>query len=277
MARRTVDTNQLTAGTIFMVRGKMSYSRIASQIAGEELAKDIAKHNKRGWYPVTTPYTQATISNAEILFKDPNSLSNEEIYAKESLYQKNNQSPAEGFYFRALNKGNRLPYIGVREPNSNVVNQINPEGELAVGLDVTLVLKVFQGNPNKGVSLEGIIVNEPIRYYNAGDGAGLAELGITFNRVDIPEQAPAENVAPAPQVNAMPQDTGQNPYPYTPPAQSNVMPPNIQQDIPQQGNAYTVQTNGPASFQQSVPGQDQNNPNAGIRYDPNSPNSNRNY
>lgn len=196
--KRTVNSNDLTPGKLFAVRGKLGYSRLTSQIDGDELRKDITRRRQKGWMPIERPYTTATINGAEVICADPNNLTPEERYAVESLYVSTASRNQGEFSFTANNKGNSLPYIAVSRPDDpSVADQIQPDGELASGLDVTLIMRVFKGKPNNGVSLDGVIVNEPIRYYNnAQAGAGLSQLGIKFN--SLPQGA----------ANAMPDNAG---------------------------------------------------------------------
>ena len=228
MANRTVNTNQLAPNTIMMITGKLTYSRIKSQIAGEELEKDKQRRIQKGWNAIERPYTTASICDAVVNYANPQAKTLEDIYAEESLYQSSAQS---GWCFSAVNKGNSLPYVAVRNPqNPNDVEQIIPEGELASGLNVTLVLRVFKAPRNNGISLDGIIVNEPIRYYNGVLGAGLAARGITFHSAQpaaVSEQEPMTNVnagttAPLPAMNP--------PYPEQP-----------QPVASPQGNPYSTQ------------------------------------
>lgn len=218
MSRRTVLTNDLQPGTVFMVRGKLVYSRLISQIEGEELQKDITKRQQMGWIPITKPYTTATISQAQVIYKNPNHKLPEEIYAEESLFTSSAQRAQGGFSFTGLNKGYKLPYLGVLRPGATaVVDQVIPEGELANALDVTLVMRVFQGKPNRGVTLDGVIANEPIRYYNSDEpGTGLSDMGITFHKAETerkPEETPVVTPKPAKTVNP-------NPYTSSTPIQS---------------------------------------------------------
>lgn len=202
MSNRTVTTNQLTPGTLIAVRGKLSYSRLTSRIEGEELRKDMARRQQKGWIPIDKPYTTATIEQAEVICKNPQNRTPEEVYALESLYTSTTKQQA-GYQFTANNKGTlNLPYIAQRDMSKpSVVKQVLPEGELASGLDVTLILRVFKGKPNNGVTLDGVIVNEPIRYFDsARAGAGLDQLGISFEALPagaIPTSTPsAEPAAP---------------------------------------------------------------------------------
>lgn len=288
MSNRTVTTNQLTPGRIFLVRGKVGFSRLTSRIEGEELQQDIQRRRSKGWLPIEKPYTTITINQAEVIVKDRNNIQPEEQYAIESLYTSSSQRGQGGYSYTANNKGTRaLPYIAVtRAGVQGIVDQIQPEGELANGLDVTLVMRVFKGKPNMGVSLDGVIVNEPIRYFdNTRAGVGLDGFGITFNPLapgTLPTAAETDNshsaeqpayaghedlpfvsegagaavntaapVTPAP-TGAMPQATAAAPVTPVAPA----------------GNAMNAPINPMGTAPQ----------NGGIRYDPNQPGSeNRGY
>lgn len=220
MAKRTINSNMLTPGKTFMIRGKLTFSRVATQVAGDELVRDMQKRQQRRMNPIDKPYTTASICEAQIIYH-PNpdgSKTNEDIYAEESLYQSTSNN-ATGWCFSGYNKGKALPWIGMGRNDGKgglVVDQIPPEevrGELASGLDVTLVMRVFASSPNQGVSMDGIIVNEPIRYYSGGSGAGLADYGITFNPAPG-NAAPAASAPTAPAASAAP-TAG---TPVTPPA-----------------------------------------------------------
>ena len=286
MSNRTISTNQLTPGRIFLVRGKVGFSRLTSRIEGEELQQDIQRRRSKGWLPIEKPYTTITINQAEVIVTDRNNIQPEEQYAIESLYTSSSQRGQGGYSYTVNNKGTRsLPYIAVtRAGAQGVVDQIQPEGELANGLDVTLVMRVFKGKPNIGVSLDGVIVNEPIRYFdNTRAGAGLEGFGITFNPLapgtlptaaendnshsadqpayagyeDLPfiseGTAAAGNTAnPVAPIGAMPGATGTAPVTPVAPA----------------GNAMNAPINPMGTAPQ----------NGGIRYDPNQPGSeNRGY
>ena len=192
MAKRTISTQSLTPGELFCVRGKLTYGRLAKQVDGEELEKDKQRRTARGMRPIERPYTSATITDAYVPLKDKNNPTLEERYAQESLYT-SHANGSHGFNFSAVNRGNRLPWIGVRDPQDPMkIEQLVLPNELASGLDVTLVMRVFQGKPNKGVTLDGVILNEPPRYFASADPtASLSALGITF--------IPAETAAPAPE------------------------------------------------------------------------------
>lgn len=288
MSNRTITTNQLTPGRIFLVRGKVGFSRLTSRIEGEELQQDIQRRRSKGWLPIEKPYTTITINQAEVIVKDSNNIQPEEQYAIESLYTSSSQRGQGGYSYTANNKGTRaLPYIAVTRASApGVVDQIQPEGELANGLDVTLVMRVFKGKPNIGVSLDGVIVNEPIRYFdNTRAGAGLDGFGITFNPLapgTLPTAAETDNSHSAEQsayaghedrpfVSEGAGAAANAAAPVTP-APAGVMP--------QATATAPVNTVAPAGNAMNAP----INPmgtapqNGGIRYDPNQPGSeNRGY
>lgn len=228
MAQRTVNTNQLTPGSTIMIRGLVGFSRIASQISGEELQKDIQRRASKGWNPINRPYTTITIYNAQVLYENPNQKTFADIYADEHLFVSQN-ADSPGNNYTAVNKGNNLPYVAVMSDATNA-KQIAPEGELARGLDVTIVLRVFKSPQNNGVSLDGVIVNEPIRYREMA-GSGLAQRGITFEALPPSEQPQPITPDETPQMNqpapVAPPAPNQNPYSAQP-----VMP-NAQMGQPQ--------------------------------------------
>lgn len=288
MSNRTITTNQLTPGRIFLVRGKVGFSRLTSRIEGEELQQDIQRRRSKGWLPIEKPYTTITINQAEVIVKDRNNIQPEEQYAIESLYTSSSQRGQGGYSYTANNKGTRaLPYIAVtRAGTQGVVDQIQPEGELANGLDVTLVMRVFKGKPNMGVSLDGVIVNEPIRYFdNTRAGDGLDGFGITFNPLapgTLPTAAETDNSHSAEQ----PAYAGHEDLPFVSegagaaanaaapvtPAPAGVMPQATATapvtPVAPAGNAMNAPINPMGTAPQ----------NGGIRYDPNQPGSeNRGY
>ena len=166
-------------------------------------------------------------------------------------------------------------------------------GELDNGLLVTMVMRIYNsGKPNKGITLDTIIVNEPIRFYQGGAAANLEKYGLTVNlqpnrqqaaapaqaapamggpQPAYPAQAPMQQPMQAPQAPApgvVPNNVG---YGYTP--GMDTMPfgqgqaPAAAPANPY-GNPYGVPAGAPAAAPAAAP-----NPNGapGIMYDPNAP------
>ena len=198
---RTVSANQLADNTTFLIRGRVLYSRIRSQVAGEELARQNQRAMQQGRQPRNRPYTTLSICQAEVVRANPNApmMNPEEIFATESLYTSTTQ-PNNGLCYSADNTGNYLPRLCVQE--GNMVTELSADeihGELDNGLLVTMVMRIYNsGKPNKGITLDTIIVNEPIRFYQGGAAANLEKYGLTVNLQPNRQQAAAPaQTAPA--------------------------------------------------------------------------------
>ena len=292
---RTVSANQLADNTTFLIRGRVLYSRIRSQVAGEELARQNQRAMQQGRQPRNRPYTTLSICQAEVVRANPNApmMNPEEIFATESLYTSTTQ-PNNGLCYSADNTGNYLPRLCVQE--GNMVTELSADeihGELDNGLLVTMVMRVYNsGKPNKGITLDTIIVNEPIRFYQGGAAANLEKYGLTVNlqpnrqqaaapaqtapamggpQPAYPAQAPMQQPVQAPQAPApgvVPNNVG---YGYTP--GMDTMPfgqgqaPAAAPANPY-GNPYGVPAGAPAAAPAAAP-----NPNGapGIMYYPNAP------
>lgn len=196
---KTITKNQLTAGNVFLVRGKVGFSRITRKTTDQERALANAKRT----YPIDKNYTQMTIYDATVIAKDPQNPTLEERYAAENLYV----SSIEGYTgqsFNAMSKGNIPEVLILTGPNT--YQPIKPEAELDSGLDVTLMLRVFRGKQfaNQGVTLDRVLVNEPIRYMSRRDDnkivSELASYGIIYQKPEKPldMDAAEEEAATAP-------------------------------------------------------------------------------
>lgn len=190
MPTRTVTNQQLTPDATYFVRGKIGFCRVTRLTTDDERERA----NQSRVHPITRNYTTVTLYEAQVLVTDPNNPTVEEIYAAESMYKNKNPQERPGLNFSAINKSSRLPRVGVLSPtptNPQNYKEIRPTAELAVGLDVTLVMRVFKGQGNNGVSLDRVLVNEPIRYFGGSDQVdrAMSQRGITF------ESLPPENLA----------------------------------------------------------------------------------
>jgi hypothetical protein len=277
MANHSISNNQLRPDATIWVRGHLTYSRVTKQIAGAELQADIQRKRQNNRIPIEKPYTTATICDAQVLFQNPQAPTIEEKFIEERLYT-STKNP--GYNYTAVNKGNKLPYIGYLEGNQ--FRQIAPEGELDNGLDVTLIIRVFKGNPQNGTTLDAIILNEPVRYYSSS-GLGLAERGIVLVSVPGYDNSAAahagDNTVAAPEADTLgtPAQTpiaqtpvNSNPYSSAPQASAPVGSYNpaaaqAPQPVAQpQANMYNPAQATPAPTPTNIPaGQS-----GGIRYNP---------
>lgn len=191
----TIGNSQLTPDNIYCVRGQVGFSRVARQTTDEERKAD----NARRKHPIDKNYTHMSIYNAKVMAKDPANPTIEEQYAAETLY-KSSSANYPGNNFTGINKSKFLPKVCVLDPaKPGHYKEVIPEGELDSGLDVTLVMRVFKGQgSNNGVSLDRVLVNEPVRYFKSSSKVdeALAAMGITFEAIS-PDAAVAAAAAEA--------------------------------------------------------------------------------
>lgn len=185
MANYAISANQLTEGTSVFIRGKLAFARLTSLIEGAALAASDQRKVQNGMSPVGKPHTTATITEAEVQFADPANPTVEEQFVSERRYT-SKKNPASGANYSIDSKGTNLPIIAIpSEKGDGTYDQDTSGRELAQGLDVTLVLRVYKPKnfANRGLSLDQVIVHETPRYYNAGGVASgeLAARGIVFN------------------------------------------------------------------------------------------------
>lgn len=182
MANYTVKAEDLTENQIVLIRGKLGFARLTRLIEGEELVKADQRKVQNNMNPVGQPHTTVTVTEAEVIQKDPNSATTEETFVAERRYVPK-KSANQSLHYSLDSKGTSLPVIAV--PNDDGKYTQDDSGrELAAGLDVTLVVRTYKPKAwnKRGLSLDQVLVNEPVRYYNGGgtDTDELAARGIVF-------------------------------------------------------------------------------------------------
>lgn len=253
----TYKLNDLTVGETFLVRGKACFSRIARQTTDAEREKSNAerKAKNRNAIDIQRNYTSMTICNASVLCKNPSQATPEEIYASESCYTSSNPEKYPGYNFTCMNKSKNLPKVGVLNPNKpDSYDEVTLDGkELAAGLDVTCVCRVFEGkNGNKGISLDTVLVNEPIRYYEGRTvDNSLKDFGIVFESAK-PASAPETNIAGEDEAASVPQVRNVQPTAQSDMSNAAMNPNPVMNPAPQQASpfsSYGAQAGGPLSGQ----------------------------
>ena len=244
-----IKAHQLTEGQTIVIRGTLEYSRLMSLISGEELQRSIAQQRQMGvTYPTTKDHTRVVLRDAQVLYADPNNPTAEEQYASQKLYQ-SKKNPEKGMMYSHDNKSPFLPPIWIPSNPANLsegyVQLTDPEGELDNGLNVSVVLETFKygDNPNVGMGLTSVIVNEEPRYYtnNRVDRDKLAALGIVFNSNPV-----------TPSYNVTPQAEAQQTYQPAPAYTDNQGLP-----TPGIGNGPSAHAQAPAQQAQPQPQQNQ--------------------
>lgn len=191
MPNYVVNASQLAEGQLVLIRGKLGFSRLVSLIDGEELKAADARKVQNGMSPVGRPHTTVTLTQAEVQYMNPTAPTLEEQFVSERRYA-SKTNPASGPNWSIDNKSTTLPILSVREGDKVV--QIEPESDLAAGVDVTLVLRVYkpQNFANRGLSLDQVVVNETPRFYTGGMNLeALAARGIVFKTPPHSVQAAA--------------------------------------------------------------------------------------
>lgn len=206
-----IQANQLTVNAKIYVEGITTYSRLAKRIKGEELEKDKKRKQQHGMVIIDKPYTTISIEDAKIRPQNPAALSLEEQYVQERFYMKSkidaatNTPVGNTYVYNINNKSPFLPPVSQFDPTTKIAQQVNLNGkELATGLKVLLCLSVYQSKTwgGKGISLDGVIVMEPIRYYTSS-AQNYSALGITY--VGLPEEEAKEAAMPEHQETAQAQ------------------------------------------------------------------------
>lgn len=191
-----LNTNDLEPNSIFMIRGKVSFSRITRFMTPEEFNAENQRRVQGGRITLQTPIAHITLSQCCVICNDPNNKTTNEMFAEQKLYARPT-APETGYNYTAQQTGQftnlpdgrqvavgTLPSVWIQDGTGNF-QQIKPEGELANGLDVIVVMRVYKSRskPNNGVSFDRILVMEPIRYYSGNPNlfADLAKYGLTFN------------------------------------------------------------------------------------------------
>ena len=181
-----------------LVKGTVAYSHIRSLISGEALAKKIAEAKARSnrAKPKEVPHFSITLSNPSILVQDPTAPNMLEVAISQRFYTTKNGVHSVSFDIA----GQYCWPIAVKDPVTGQYNEIEPEGELAQGLEVILVMNSYSNSHGNGVGVNKVLVPGEIRYYRSnGINDYLAQLrfpqGTTIERQlpnpNIPAQQPA--------------------------------------------------------------------------------------
>ena len=206
---KNYSTDQLSAGDQFVVRGRTSYPRLTHVIDGDELQEEIKRATQQGRIPTTVPHTYTTLVDATIEYANPQAPTLAELYAQERLYQSKDGKTC----YTAIRKSPTLADYGVIDQNDFTKVQgiyLDPNKTLANGLDVKCYFRVFdtKAGMHKGVSLDAIIFQEPIKYYEFSNAdSQLAARGLTWEPpkgeapVYNPQLAAANNANMAPTMN----------------------------------------------------------------------------
>lgn len=231
----TIPSSKLTPGAFIIVEGEVEYSRLTRFLTEDELRQDQMNRRNRGMIAIDKNYLTITINNARIVPSQANGqLTLEEQYIAERFYT-SQRTP--GIHYSVISKSNIFPrFLQVKINEDGSIDKTHLEekganGELAQGLKVALMLRVFkpQNFSNRGIALDAVIAQEPIRYYQSGGAVKhLAAMGITVDQLSEDERRKAH-------ANAMPGA----PASADPTAMGDVQVPETQPVTPPVGNPYS--------------------------------------
>lgn len=238
MADNKIKANQLRPDQTVLLRGKLNFSVLTCFIDGEELRKSDERLVQMRMNPIGKPHTTVTLHHSEVVPAVPGQHTPEEEFVSERRYLNPNK-PERGHSYTVNSKGRSLPTIQIPNEETGQHEQDLSGKDLAQGLDVTLVLRSYavKTQANRGFSLDHVIVNEPVRYYESGAARNMADLanrGITFAAPpvavrpgDAPATADAPVGAPAEAGNFIPADTVINEQGFALPAPPASMQPMV--------------------------------------------------
>lgn len=202
---RSVSAESLKEGSLIKVSGTIAYSRVTSVIQGDELARRVAADRARGSiYPTDVPHTTMSLIDPVVVGTGAGgALTREETFVSDGIYLAGKGDSAGHRVFNIDSKGTQLPTVLEQQADGSY-SQVQPTGELAKGLAVTLILNVYKpkNHPKRGIGIQAVLVNEPVRTYGTGGAAAvaaaLAAAGVTVNgSISTAEPAGAATVAPA--------------------------------------------------------------------------------
>ena len=248
----SIPAERLREGQQILVRGKVAFSRLTALITGDELVKSIERARKRGsLYPTEQPHTTISLVDPVILFADANAPTQEEQFVSERIYVGKSGANAGRGAFSIDSTSPYLPTVLEQDPgNPGSYRQLVLERDLDTDMDVTIVLQVFKPKTRekRGLGLQQVILNEPVRYYSGGgaDTSALAARGIVVNGpiAAVPATAPTTGSVATQDPYG---DAGQDPYGV--PANTQMSPEGLAAPMPgAQGTPFApAQPQAPAA------------------------------
>lgn len=165
-----------------LIQGEVSFSHIATMYDGPELIEANRKAVERGGSPSLRPYCTISIDNPRILNQEtlpPEvvSVMTKRISTKEgrSRYYATSKSPNLPPVVYSALAGDGYSGHGIADANHPLPH------ELATGLKVTIVAKLFNTKMGVGCGIDGILVDEPVRYYEPNSIASILGLqGVSY-------------------------------------------------------------------------------------------------
>lgn len=205
MPQQTISNTELRPNQYALVTGTLVWSRIASQIDGDELAQIQKQRADQGRPAPSRPYTTATIIDPQIVQpkeRKGQPLTIEERYIKENRFYLSKAGRNNGHVcFAPTNNGKFLPAV-YRKGNAangedpDKLYQVFSDKEIASGTKVCILMRSFAGQmKHNGIAMNAIIVlDDHINYYGAGnaDAEALRQWGLIVSQDEGDELSQAK-------------------------------------------------------------------------------------
>lgn len=189
-----IDNTDLRPNQYVLVKGTLVWSRIASQVEGEELAEIQRERAKQNRPAPNRPYTTVTIIDPQIVKpkEERNQpLTIEEQYIKENRFYTSHQGRNKDHVcFSPTNNGRFLPALyrrgnAAEGEDPKQLYQVFTDKEIARGADVLILMRSFSGQMgHNGIAMNAVIVlDDHINYYgeSSADADALRKWGLIVN------------------------------------------------------------------------------------------------
>ena len=163
----TIESNQLQPYDMAVVEGVLApFSHLAKIVEGQALIEENKRRVAHGIPAANGPFTNASVYNAHIVPRtkpQPGQMPTYtlfESYLMERFFTRQNPD-LPGDNYEGRNTGQFLPDIFVRQADGTY-KKVALQRELAGNQPCKLVMRVFKAQPNNGVSLIAVLLdNEP--------------------------------------------------------------------------------------------------------------------
>ena len=214
-----IKLSNIPPGTVGLVRGRVTFSRIANLVEGQKLEEANQRAVSRGGFPAQRPYTSITIENPEFTCDHPD--------MKALLEQKCYRRKADNtLCFEA--RSPVVPSIGHLDQTTGRAQELMLERELDKGVEVQLLMSVYYSKRNNknGLGLNNVTILDPeIRYWgNQSVEAGIASAMAITGMIWVPMR-PEERLAARNRVSAQHSQPQYHPNQYVPSLQKPIFVP----------------------------------------------------
>lgn len=196
-----VNNTDLRPNQYALVAGTLVWSRVASQVDGDELAQIQRQRQEQGRPAPARPYTTVTLIDPKIVQADRKApLTIEERYLQENRFYTARHGRNEGHTcFSPTNTGRFLPAIyrkgnAANGENPKQLYQVFTDKEIASNTKVMVLMRSFSGQMGfNGIAMNALIIlDDHVNFFGAGnaDAEALRQWGLVVNQDENNEVSP---------------------------------------------------------------------------------------